>query len=50
VHIVDTFEKKGCSAVSGRQVFAEEEWQQFPQEVKSAVNTMRELNDMPPVT
>jgi len=37
-------------AAPGRQVFTEEEWQQFPQEVKSAVNKMRELNGMEPVT
>jgi hypothetical protein len=36
-------------AAPGRQVFTEQEWQQFPQEVKAAVNTMRELNGMPAV-
>jgi hypothetical protein len=30
-------------------VFTEEEWQQFPEDIKTAVNTMRELNGMPPV-
>lgn len=33
----------------GRQVFTEEEWQQFPQEVKNAVNQMRAMHDMPAV-
>ncbi len=37
-------------AVPGRQVFTEDEWQQFPQEIKAAVNKMRELNGMEPVT
>jgi len=36
-------------ASPGRQVFNEEEWQQFPEEVKQAVNKMRALNDMAPV-
>lgn len=36
-------------ASPGRQVFTEEEWQQFPGEVKAAVNKMRELNGMKPV-
>ncbi len=33
----------------GRQVFTEEEWQQFPKEVKDAVNQMRATQDMPAV-
>jgi hypothetical protein len=36
-------------AAPGRQVFTEQEWQQFPQEVKEAVNKMRALNGMPAV-
>ncbi len=36
-------------ASPGRQVFTEDEWQQFPGEVKAAVNKMRELNGMQPV-
>jgi len=36
-------------ASPGRQVFTEEEWQQFPGEVKAAVNKMRQMNDMPEV-
>jgi surfactin synthase thioesterase subunit len=36
-------------AAPGRQVFTEEEWQQFPQEVKTVVNKMRQLNDLPAV-
>ena len=27
----------------------EEEWQQFPQEIKQVVNKMRQMNDLPPV-
>ena len=37
-------------AAPGRQVFTEDEWQQFPAEIKAAVNAMRELNGMPAVT
>jgi hypothetical protein len=37
-------------ASPGRQVFTEEEWQEFPAEIKDAVNAMRELNGMPAVT
>lgn len=37
-------------ASPGRQVFTEQEWQQFPAEIKDAVNAMRELNGMPAVT
>jgi len=33
-------------ASPGRQVFNEEEWQQFPAEVKGAVNAMRQMNGM----
>jgi len=33
----------------GRQVFTEEEWQQFPKEIKDAVNQMRAMHDMPAV-
>jgi hypothetical protein len=33
-------------ASPGRQVFTEEEWQQFPGEIKAAVNKMRELQGM----
>jgi hypothetical protein len=36
-------------AAPGRKVFTEDEWQQFPQEVKSAVNKMQELNGVEPV-
>jgi hypothetical protein len=36
-------------ASPGRQVFTEEEWQQFPGEVKALINKMRELNGMPAV-
>ncbi len=36
-------------ASPGRQVFTEEEWQQFPGEVKELINKMRELNGMPAV-
>lgn len=33
-------------AAPGRQVFTEQEWQQFPAEIKDAVNAMRALNGM----
>ena len=33
-------------ASPGRQVFTEEEWQQFPGEIKAVVNKMRELQGM----
>ena len=33
-------------ASPGRQVFTEEEWQQFPGEIKAMVNKMRELQGM----
>jgi hypothetical protein len=36
-------------AAPGRQVFTEEEWQQFPQEVKQVINKMRQMNDLQPV-
>jgi hypothetical protein len=36
-------------AAPGRQVFTEEEWQQFPGEVKDIINKMRGLNGMQPV-
>ncbi|MFC1591706.1 FAD-binding oxidoreductase [Thermodesulfobacteriota bacterium] len=36
-------------ASPGRQVFTEEEWQQFPAEVKAAVNKMREMNALPAI-
>ncbi len=37
-------------ASPGRQVFTEEEWQQFPEEIKDAVNQMREMHGMERVT
>lgn len=37
-------------ASPGRQVFTEDEWQQFPQAIKDVVNKMREMNKMGPVT
>ena len=36
-------------AAPGRQVFTEQEWEQFPGEVKALINKMRELNGMPAV-
>ncbi len=36
-------------AAPGRQVFTDEEWQQFPKEIKQVFNKMREMNDMPAV-
>lgn len=33
-------------ASPGRQVFTEEEWQQFPQEIKTAVNKMRQMQGL----
>lgn len=37
-------------ASPGRQVFTEEEWQQFPEEIKKVVNQMRKMNDLEPIT
>jgi len=39
------FDPNGVAS-PGRQVFTEEEWQQFPAEIKAAVNKMRELQGM----
>jgi hypothetical protein len=36
-------------ASPGRQVFTEDEWQQFPEEIKNEVNKMRKLQGMVPV-
>ncbi len=36
-------------ASPGRQVFTEEEWQQFPKEVKDLVNQMRGMQGLPAV-
>jgi len=44
----NVFDPNGVAA-PGRQVFTEEEWRQFPQPVKDAVNSMRAMHDMPPV-
>lgn len=33
-------------ASPGRQVFTEEEWQQFPQEIKDLVNKMKQMKDL----
>ena len=39
------FDPNGVAS-PGRQVFTEEEWQQFPGEIKAVVNKMRELQGM----
>jgi len=36
-------------AAPGRQVFTEDEWQEFPAEIKEVVNTMRDMNGMAPI-
>jgi len=33
----------------GRQVFTEEEWQRFPEEIKNAVNKMRAMQNLPEI-
>ncbi|MCX8043652.1 MAG: FAD-binding oxidoreductase [Desulfobacterota bacterium] len=33
----------------GRQVFTEEEWRQFPEDIKAAVNKMRAMHNLPAV-
>lgn len=42
------FDPNGVAS-PGRQVFTEEEWQQFPQEIKALINQMRKMQDMEPV-
>ncbi len=43
------FDPKSVAA-PGRQVFTEQEWAAFPEEIKSAVNSMRQMHNLPPVS
>ena len=36
-------------AAPGRQVFTENEWQEFPAEIKEVINSMRSMNGMAPI-